>query len=303
MMLKLKPPLTNFSVGVPFGFVLPQYTQQDLKGHPGIDCTVPTGTPIFATHDGKVSYTGADSAGGLIVVIRTETQFEDDDGDLHYWKTIYVHLSEIKVIAGKNVKTGDLIGLSGNTGMSAGPHLHFGLKPIAQGENSWTWYNVKQQNGYQGAVDPLRYFETLPPPTPLPNYFKTQELVPKSIYAQYGEQSLWFVDSRLLNLLNFIRGWFGKPVIVNNGSNDQRCFRPPESTIGAKFSQHRFGRGADITVIGMTPGQVHAQILANEKVFMDKGLTCLEDIKDTPFHVHIDVRFTGLSKILIVSGG
>ena len=50
------------------------------------------------------------------------------------------------------------MGTADNTGCSTGAHLHFGLKPIAQGENDWTWTNSEQTNGYFGAIDPAPYF-------------------------------------------------------------------------------------------------------------------------------------------------
>jgi len=137
-------------------------------------------------------------------------------------------------------------------------------------------------------------------------YFKTQEFVPKAIYQKYGENSLWFVDPRIVKLANFTRSFFGKPVTINNwhtgGSYNYRGFRDPECTIGAKLSQHRFGRAIDINVAGMTAEQVHKAILLNEKKFLEAGLTTLEASKDTPTWTHCDIRATGLEKILIVPG-
>ena len=42
--------------------------------------------------------------------------------------------------------------------MATGSHLHFGLKPQLKGENDWTWYNVEQNNGYNGSIDPAPYW-------------------------------------------------------------------------------------------------------------------------------------------------
>lgn len=84
-------------------------------------------------------------------------------------KTIFWHLKKgtLKVTASQKVKTGDLIAEADNTGMSTGSHLHFGLKPVYQGENAWDWTNADQNNGYKGAIDPAPY---LPPA----KYFSTK---------------------------------------------------------------------------------------------------------------------------------
>lgn len=298
MKLKLSYPLKQWKVYYPFGFVSPVYTALGLKGHNGLDLMALEGTPVYAAHDGKVTYAGYDGASGLILVIRTEEKFDDKDGAPQYWKTIYGHLKtgSLKVTASQKVKTGDLIALADNTGASTGSHLHFGLKPIAQGEQDWLWENTQQNNGYFGAVDPTPYFEV--------NFFKIQEFVSRKIYTDWGDNSIWFVDPRVVKLANFIRTFFGRGVTINNwlwnGNYDQRGFREPESTTGGKLSQHRFGRAIDINVKGMTALEVYNAILANEKVFMEAGLTCMEDIADTPTWCHLDVRETGLNKVLIV---
>lgn len=143
---------------------------------------------------------------------------------------------------------------------------------------------------------------------PLPpqeiNYFKVQEFVPRSIYQQYGENSRWFISPQLWSLANFVRRFFNKPVTINNwhvgGNLDQRGFRDPESTVGARLSQHRLKSAIDINVAGMPPKQVYDAILANSKAFMDAGLTCMEDIADTPGWNHLDIRWTGEQHIKIV---
>lgn len=141
---------------------------------------------------------------------------------------------------------------------------------------------------------------------PEESYFKIQEFVSKNVYTQYGEKSIWFVDPKIQKLANFTRKFFGRPVTINNwlwgGKLENRCFREPSLNIGAALSQHISGRAIDINVAGLTPKQVYAAILANEKAFMEAGLTCVEDISDTPTWCHLDIRNTGLNKILIVSG-
>lgn len=87
--------------------------------HEGIDLRASTGTPIFAAADGKIVYAARRLRGyGRMVAI-----LHEDD-----WSTIYAHLSKIKSKVGQEVKKGALIGFSGNTGRSRGPHLHFEIR-------------------------------------------------------------------------------------------------------------------------------------------------------------------------------
>ena len=76
------------------------------------------------------------------------------DGDTYY-KHIFWHLSKILCKVGDIVGSGDLIGLTGNTGKySTGPHLHWGLKRC----NNMNW-TLDYQNGYKGAISPLPFFQ------------------------------------------------------------------------------------------------------------------------------------------------
>lgn len=89
------------------------------KFHAGMDFTAKQGTPIHATGDGRVTFADYATNGyGLHVVM---------DHGFDY-QTLYAHLSELKVRHGQRVKRGDVIGLVGNTGLSAGPHLHYEVR-------------------------------------------------------------------------------------------------------------------------------------------------------------------------------
>jgi murein DD-endopeptidase MepM/ murein hydrolase activator NlpD len=89
--------------------------------HPlGIDIGVNTGSRVVATRDGYVAFAGGNSCcsyGWYIVV-------QHDDG----WSSVYGHLSAFAVSAGEQVTQGQLLGLSGDTGKSSGPHLHFEVR-------------------------------------------------------------------------------------------------------------------------------------------------------------------------------
>ena len=89
--------------------------------HHGIDILVPTGTPVYATGDGVIAESGRNSGLGKYVKINhTATGFT----------SVYAHLSEIsdEVKKGRSVSRGQEIGLSGNTGLSAAPHLHYEVR-------------------------------------------------------------------------------------------------------------------------------------------------------------------------------
>lgn len=102
-----------------------------LKSHQGVDYTVPEGTRVFATADGRVKDISLrSSTSGRTVVI--------DHGN--GYETSYSHLGAVNVTKGQEVHRGDIIALSGNTGLSLAPHLHYEVR----------------HNGMR--VDPIHYF-------------------------------------------------------------------------------------------------------------------------------------------------
>lgn len=109
--------------------------------HAGWDYPVAEGTPVSATRAGTVVFAGDTSAdAGIAVKIR---HGGTSDGNAEGFTSTYMHLSEVSVTVGERVEAGDAIGLSGNTGGSTGPHLHFEIR-------------------FNGTpVDPLDWFESL----------------------------------------------------------------------------------------------------------------------------------------------
>lgn len=87
--------------------------------HNGIDFGIPTGTSIYAALDGKVIRVGNNGKYqyGKYVLVEHENNLV----------TIYAHLSSQTVSEGQRVSAGQVVGYSGNTGYSTGPHLHFGV--------------------------------------------------------------------------------------------------------------------------------------------------------------------------------
>jgi len=93
-------------------------TQEFHPGHTGIDIAVPLGTPVKTTMDGHVIYAGWNTQGyGNLVIVENGA-----------YRTYYAHLSSIPVSIGDEVKAGTTIGLSGSTGHSTGPHLHYEIR-------------------------------------------------------------------------------------------------------------------------------------------------------------------------------
>ena len=90
-------------------------TKGASTNHKGVDWATPTGTAVFASCGGTVAKAGWGSGYGYVVYIN------HPDGR----QTRYGHLSKVLVSAGQNVSQGQKIALSGNTGVSTGPHLHF----------------------------------------------------------------------------------------------------------------------------------------------------------------------------------
>jgi murein DD-endopeptidase MepM/ murein hydrolase activator NlpD len=89
------------------------------KFHPGVDFPAPTGAPVFAAGHGQVSFAGWDSGGyGNLVVIAHPLGV----------RSMYAHLSRIRVRPGQAVVAGSRVGDVGATGLATGPHLHFELR-------------------------------------------------------------------------------------------------------------------------------------------------------------------------------
>lgn len=101
------------------------------KFHAGMDFTAPTGTPIYATGDGKVIQADAANRGyGNHVRIKHG----------YGYVTLYAHMSKFNCKVGQKVKRGDVIGYVGNTGKSVGPHCHYEVRKNGNPINPVNFY-------------------------------------------------------------------------------------------------------------------------------------------------------------------
>ena len=141
-----------------------------LQSHQGVDYTIPEGSRVFATADGTVREVAQrNSTSGQTVVI--------DHGN--GYETSYNHLSKINVRKGQQVRRGDIIALSGDTGLSLAPHLHYEVR----------------YNGMR--VDPIHYF--------------FMELSPLSRARMYSLRLSW---NELVQLYYKYIGVLGSPAAV-----------------------------------------------------------------------------------------
>lgn len=91
---------------------------KERKVHNGVDIAVPIGTHIYSAVDGTVILASYSESAGNWVKVQTDTG----------WTVVMMHMDSLTVSAGQQVKKGDHLGYSGNTGRSTGPHLHLEVR-------------------------------------------------------------------------------------------------------------------------------------------------------------------------------
>lgn len=113
------------------------YCRFNMLGHNGIDFGCTVGAPVVAVDGGRASHVRSDPS-GYGNYIRID----------HAWGvSLYAHLNAQSIVEGQSVSRGQLIGLSGNSGGSTGPHLHFEVRVQP----------IDETNGFGGRVDPLPF--------------------------------------------------------------------------------------------------------------------------------------------------
>ena len=113
--LNMAFPLKNIQINSEFGMRYYPVTHKYCM-HNGVDLQAHY-EPVFSMLPGKVVKAAHDKRSGRYITIQTDT-----------YTVSYCHLSSSKVTIGQYVKAGEIIGVSGNTGMSTGPHLHLTIK-------------------------------------------------------------------------------------------------------------------------------------------------------------------------------
>ncbi|WP_270988087.1 M23 family metallopeptidase [Campylobacter upsaliensis] len=130
-------PITNKGVTGKFGWrEHPILKRKEF--HPGIDFAASIGTPIYAPASGVVEFSGYSNNGyGYNVILLHNFGF----------KSVFAHMTRKDVVkAGDFVNKGDLIGYTGNTGLSTGPHLHYEVRFINKTLEPLYFLNLKRKN-------------------------------------------------------------------------------------------------------------------------------------------------------------
>lgn len=132
----------DFPVSQYYGQRPEYYKQFGLAGHEGVDWACPTGTPILAPFDG--------------VILRSEESPKDYGKFIVIWDpkqlcaVWFCHLSSKDVLQKQSVKRGQVLGATGNTGNTSGPHLHLNFVQTDADGN-----RLNKNNGYQGFLNVL----------------------------------------------------------------------------------------------------------------------------------------------------
>lgn len=150
-----KTPLRYKRISSKFTYKRFHPVKKIYRAHLGVDFAAPTGRKVWTTADGKIIHKGRKGGYGHTVIVQHANGY----------KSLYGHLSRYnnKIRVGSRVKQGDLIGYVGSTGLSSGPHLHFGLykngravDPLKVMRYSKTELAGKQKSDFLKYIAPMK---------------------------------------------------------------------------------------------------------------------------------------------------
>ena len=156
------------------------YAKYGLVGHNGWDIAAPLWTPLYAPHDGKAKEVIDEGSVGYGKYVKVESDIEG---------STIAHLAKFSVNQGQDLKEGDLIGYSGNSGNSTGPHYH------------WGYYRTKtrnRDNGFNGYIDQTDWLNSAIIAQPITQEFLDQTIIPKELLN-------WFEDLEIQQIRGLLK--------------------------------------------------------------------------------------------------
>jgi murein DD-endopeptidase MepM/ murein hydrolase activator NlpD len=139
-------PLDNILINSPYGKRNIRVNGRHYWWHNGVDLKAQLNIPIYAVSDGNVAAARYDKSYGYYIAL--------DHGK---FGTLYAHLSRLATTEGKIVRAGQIIGYTGSTGDSTGPHLHFEVR-LGSYENFWDRVQC-DSSVFMNTVDPMLFIE------------------------------------------------------------------------------------------------------------------------------------------------
>jgi hypothetical protein len=134
--------------------------------------------------------------------------------------------------------------------------------------------------------------------------FDLWEFVSKKILAQGEKTALLTVDKRIITVAQAIRDDIDRGVFINTynlgGHLENSGVRDFDTPIGAKYSQHKYGRAIDIKVPSMNHKEVVERIMKREMFFFNLGVRRIESLEATPTWIHIDLGVSNLDQSGII---
>jgi hypothetical protein len=134
--------------------------------------------------------------------------------------------------------------------------------------------------------------------------FVLQEFINPDTYKAKGEQSLYLIDKKLIDIAQFLRDDIGKPVTINDwhtgGDFKESGLRDVNTSTGSPRSMHKSGKAIDVKVKGMTGEQWYQYVKKNAKKLYELGLRRIEDRKIATSWCHMDTKDHGQPNVIQV---
>lgn len=127
--------------------------------------------------------------------------------------------------------------------------------------------------------------------------FYLHEFIPKKQFDELGNMSIILIDQRIFSIAQAVRNKFGTITINDwywDGKRNYSGWRPDFPDVGAKYSQHKFGRAIDMLPKDCTAEEIRQSIKKNEAYWYQQGIRVIEN---NVSWLHVDIRYTNSTQI------